>query len=1202
MPHDPTSTLRRRRCSALLALALLPSLSHAQSPWPRPTVIPLPASVAGVAAAPISLNGTWKFTMTPPSQFWENAANPASWSDIAVPGEPWMQGHSIDFDVEYPYKKSIDIPADFAGKKVFLRFDGVYSHGRVWVNGVFAGEHDCGFTSWQLDITNLVTPGQAAWLTVGITDKRYDPSFASGYAGRYLGVNNVPHRIGGILRDVTLFALPTTHLTRVHATTDFDAAYQNATLKLDVGAAFAPGSPDVEVAFNLSDPDGAQIPLNPASVILSAAAPEASVSIPVNSPLKWDAEHPHLYTMETSLIASGVVIQTLSRKIGFREVLMDGNRMLVNGNEVKLRGGCRHSVHPLAGRADVPGLDEADVLLYKRANINYIRTSHYPTTPRFLELCDQYGIYVEEEMPICWVDHHAAEGILNGLASSSAARPYFMTSISETLERDRSHPSIIMWSMGNENITWGSNFADERDYARQEDPTRPLKTGHNAYNPGWNTDAYLDLDSYHYPGWNSNFNKAGKPYIFDEYCHVMCYYGPGSIADIDPNIRNFWGESLKKFWDGIFPSQGSLGGAIWGTVDEVFLTPDAAIGYGQWGIFDGWRRPKPEYWLTQKAYSPVRIANAPLGNPGAGNPLHIPVKNWFDHTNFNELTVTWEVGSESGTLTPSLAPHQTGEIVIPARAWGDSDSVRLRFTVTQPEFTYTVDEFELPLTARTLSFPGPQGPAPAVVQTATTLTVSGSNFEIIFDKSTGTIQSGTYDGELLLTGGPFLNLAPLALAPFVPSAVTATTTSPFAVVNIAGAHGSIGVTYQIKIDGSGFIEMTYTVANPPASSGSYSEVGVSFQLANTIDRFEWDRKGLYSVYPADHIGRNQGAASRRRPGLALAYRTEPSWPWAQDMEDFHQYGPTHGGYGLTQDFRGSKESIYQASAVNPLTGHRIQVESDGASHAVRMELATSTAAIIDDRDAAVTYQGTWFTYADPNDYLGTENYSGAVGASCAYAFSGTSVRWISARNYNLGKADVYLDGTLVASAVDAYAPSKQHQQALFEMTDLSDGPHTLKIVVRGDKNPAAAGSYVLIDGFSAVPSATPENPDLRLNINRQWAYDLSWGNYGRSSQISSGFSDTVRLRLMAQALPPAAPPKTGISMTGGGSAAELIHLDWTSRPMAFYAVEFSENLTQWDEFESFMPSQGEHTLLTLDLEERIGRNPTAGFFRIREMY
>ena len=1096
-------------CFALLDGALAGRATAAVT-WDRPTVIPLPESVAGVAAPAISLDGTWKFTMAPPANYWENSVDPATWADIAVPGEPWMLGFPINFDTEYPYKRSIDIPADFSGKRVMLRFDGVYSSARVWVNGNPAGSHSVGFTSWQLDITSFVTAGQQAWLTVAITDDRHDPSFASGYAGRYLGVNNVPHRIGGILRNVTLFALPAIHLTRLHASTDLDANYQNATLKVDVAATFPAAAPEATVELRLTDPTGGQVALTPASATLSSVNPASLLSIPVANPLQWDAEHPNLYTLEASLRSGGGVLQTVTRKIGFREIVMDGTRMLVNGREVKLRGGCRHSVHPLAGRADVAGLDERDVLLYKRANLNYIRTSHYPTTPRFLDLCDQYGIYVEEEMPICWVDHGAAEGVLDGYATLAAARPYFLTAISETLERDLSHPSIIIWSLGNENVTWGGNFAEERDYARREDPTRPLKTGHNHYT-NWNSDQYADIDSYHYPSWDWNFNKTGKPYLFDEYSHVMTYYRPGSIAEIDPNIRNFWGESLQRFWEGIFPSQGSLGGAIWGTVDEVFLTPTAAIGYGEWGIFDGWRRPKPEYWHTQKAYSPIRIANAPLGNPGAGAPLHIPVKNWFDHTNFSELAITWQVGSESGVLTSNLGPHATGELVVPARAWRNSDSVRLRFTATQPGLSYLVDEHLLPLTARTLSFPAAQGPAPALTQDAGTITVTGSEFVMVFDKSTGSLRAGTYRGSLLLTGGPCLNLAPAALAPLVPSSVTGSVSGNTALIQITGTQGSVGVSYQLRIDGTGYIEASYTITSPPAEC---SEVGLAFRLAAGIDRLEWDRKGLHSTYPSDHIGRNQGVAARRRPGPALSYRQQPGWSWSLDMEDFHQRGPTHPGYGLTNDFRAAKEAIYQASAVDSTAGRRVRIESDGASHAVRMELASDIVNVIDDRDTGIVYQGTWNNYADSNDHLDTEKYSNAVGAYAQYSFAGTSVRWIGARNSNLGKADVYLDGALVGAALDCYASSKQYQQSLFEANHLAPGSHTLKIVVRGDKNPSAIDSYLLIDGFSAVPAPVSVNSDLRLNINRQWTYDLGWGNYGRTSQISSGFTDTVRIRLM----------------------------------------------------------------------------------------
>lgn len=1186
---------RKHRLPSIGWLALLISFlaaqpCHAQASWPRPLVLPLAESVTGVSNPAVPLNGSWKFTLTPPANFWLPSVNPSSWTNVAVPGEPWMQGLKIQKDIEYPYKRDLSIPSDFAGQRVFLRFDGVYSVGRVWIDGQLAGEHDGGFTRWQVDITSLVTPGSTHQLTVSIRDKSDDLSFASGYAGRYLGAD-VPHNIGGILRDVTLFALPTTHLTRLHAITHLDEQYTNATLELKMGAAFTGNATSAEVRFRLKDPAGADVVLSPASTTLTSASPATNLSVPVSQPKLWDAEHPWLYTLEADLMVDGNPIQTLRKRIGFREVEMAGNRMLVNGKEVKLRGGNRHSVHPLTGRADFPGMEEIDVKLYKEANINYIRTSHYPTTERFVDLCDQYGIYLEEEMAIVWLDHGASNSLLAGQSSSAAARPYFMRQISETLERDLSHPSIIIWSIGNENVQWGTNFRDERDYARAEDPTRVLKTGHNHYSPGWNTDEYLDLDAYHYPSWNSNFNKTGKPYLFDEYCHVMTYYSVGSIAEIDPNIRNFWGESLKRFWDGIFPSSGSLGGAIWGTIDDIFYTPDAAIGYGGWGIFDGWRREKPEWWLTKKGYSPVQIANVPLGNPGTGNPLVIPVKNWFDHTNFSELVFTWKVKGEEGTIAASLAPHTTGQLTIPGRNWQTDDEIYLTVTAQQPGYNYIVDEFLLRLQEPGSTFPGPQGPAPSLTQNATEVIVAGTSFQIIFDKITGQIRSGTYQGQQILTGGPKLNLTPSSLPSFTASSVTAQTNGNQVEVTINGNYGTTTVAFILRIDGAGRIETTYTVTSPP-SGASNTEVGIAFRVSEDCDRLEWDRKGLYSLYPPDHIGRNQGRAIKMRPGPAIAYRVEPSWSWSLDMEDFHQNGPNHTGYGMTNDFRSSKEYIRHATVLKSANGVGLRAESDGASHAVRMGFPRGVQNVIDDRDASITYQGTWTSYADANDYNGTERFSKTVGAYAEYAFSGTAVRYIGARNHNLGKVDILLDGTLTAT-VDAYAATKQYQQTLFEIANLTPGNHTLRVVVRGDKNAAASDTYALIDGFS--PVAATSSPGLWMHINRRWAYDLGWGNYGRTSTIPSGFSDTVRLRFVSTPVIPAELSLDAVKPDSQGK----VHLSWPSQSMGFYTLEASEDLETWGEVSAYLPAQGEITEYTDDLFTRLGRIPDKCFYRVK---
>ena len=173
-------------------------------------IVPIPTEVAGVSPHITDLAGTWKFSLLPPLEFWSNGVNPASWSDVVVPGELTAQGHPIVRDSEYAYKRSMHIPAGAGGKKVFLRFDGVYSYARVWVNGKFVREHHGGFTSWDCDITQFVTPGQTAWLTVGVTDRADEISYASNYAKHY---------IGGILRGVKLLVLPADYVSRFHIET-----------------------------------------------------------------------------------------------------------------------------------------------------------------------------------------------------------------------------------------------------------------------------------------------------------------------------------------------------------------------------------------------------------------------------------------------------------------------------------------------------------------------------------------------------------------------------------------------------------------------------------------------------------------------------------------------------------------------------------------------------------------------------------------------------------------------------------------------------------------------------------------------------------------------------------------------------------------------------------------------------------------------
>jgi beta-galactosidase/beta-glucuronidase len=272
--------------------------------WPRPVLIPLPKEVAGVSHPLLDLAGTWKLIVSPPADFWLNSVDPAGWSDILVPGELVAQGIPLARDNEFAYKRAVKIPAEAKGNKVILRFDGVYSYARVWVNGKFVRDHHGGFTSWDCDVTDCVTPGQTAWIAVGVTDRSDDISYASSYAKHY---------IGGILRSVRLVILPPDHVSRLHVETDFDSSHKDGRLHVMAEVAVHTGRAG-ELKLHLADARGKAIPLSTAgdaALAFSPDKPRMDLHFLIPSPRKWDAEHPTLYTLEAELMVDGSSVEKL---------------------------------------------------------------------------------------------------------------------------------------------------------------------------------------------------------------------------------------------------------------------------------------------------------------------------------------------------------------------------------------------------------------------------------------------------------------------------------------------------------------------------------------------------------------------------------------------------------------------------------------------------------------------------------------------------------------------------------------------------------------------------------------------------------------------------------------------------------------------------------------------------------------------------
>jgi hypothetical protein len=307
----------------------------------------------------------------------------------------------------------------------------------------------------------------------------------------------------------------------------------------------------------------------------------------------------------------------------------------------------------------------ADAQLFKEANVNYIRTSHYPPAEEFISLCDSIGLFVECESPLCWVGHGANPHWNTADPHDLNLLNIIRREVLETVAQYRNHPSIIIWSMANES-NWGPVWESILAELNKIDPTRPVSFHDQAYG-SYNNAGSMDcqIAVFHYPGpvGPDVARRFDRPLLFGEYCHLNCYNRQEIVAD--PGVRDDWGRGLEPMVENMYNSQGCLGGALWSGIDDAFYLPSGKlVGYGEWGPIDGWRRPKPEYWHMKKAYSPVRIWVNNLLLPKIGQSIRIPVENRCLFSNLNELSFQWKLGSKKGIVTVWADPGQTGILSI----------------------------------------------------------------------------------------------------------------------------------------------------------------------------------------------------------------------------------------------------------------------------------------------------------------------------------------------------------------------------------------------------------------------------------------------------------------------------------------------------------------------------------------------------------
>lgn len=1066
-----------------------------QSTIVRPVLRPLPNAVQGLAAWQMTLNGRWQLAVGSENALAENAGS-LSWRECEVPSDLSLSG--LPLADGFGLRRNLDIPTAWEGYCLFIRFEATQGLCTVYLNGQEAGRHSGGFLDWDCDITDFFKPGQPNELLVA-----------------FPGRDEVGTGWGGLVRDVHLVARPPQHLTRLHAECAFDAQYIDADLKVMLGFETA-GRPLI-CRLSLMDPQGEELSLSSDMLAISAESTYREIIFQVLKPEKWDAEHPRLYTLTAALYdRDGRPLETVKRRIGFRQVDIRGNELLINGVPVKLRGVCRHDYAPDTGHCLSQDQILEDVKLFKEANCNYIRTSHYPPSRYFLNLCDRYGLYVEDEIGYAFIGRTLK---FSQKAPELAER--YLRYFAELIERDRSNPSVIIWSIANESF-YGPNFALCNRYAKQECPNIPTKFSYPMTMQ--EEDEPVDIWSIHYANYDTdlgakldNVGVGGqlgrdRPVLHDEFAHIPCYNR--DEHRLDPAVRAFYAQSIQTFWDRIWDTPGALGGAIWAGIDVA--ENKTGMRLLEWGIIDGWRRRKPEHFGVRQAYSPIRLIRHEQKSEG----YLVLIENRFNHTRLDEVAITWHQEDKHGTLAaPPVQPRGQAELLVRA-----DPGKPLRLSFTDPQ-GLCVEAFEFfpPAKRQDPVFSG----AADIREESDRLLVRGDGFQLAFSKADGLLFEGLVEGKTIITGGPNLNMVGLRLSPWVLDRLTWEQLPDRSAVTICGSYGKdLKVTFTLHIDQQGLMETTYTLdrmrlllpwemkIRVGVHTGGLNELGIFYKLSSAVDGIFWEREAGTAHWPADHIARRQGSAMREAELPPPAYGQAPAQAWSQDSRSYFLYGRHDPGLRGTNDFRSSKHNIRKASAL--VDGKPcLSALSDGL-HSVRMELVPQAKSLMPATDPRVKAIGDWREVTDASNRFGRELFSAAPGAALEVPFEGTGIVWYAPVDTYFGNAAVFLDGkpadrniSLKVDGIEFPGASmgfdKRYERPAFSAIGLAPGWHTLRVEVL--EGPVCADYFRVLDEGSG--------DEVRIIINNDYNYPkLAWGNRMRPAiKPLEGESRSVLLQL-----------------------------------------------------------------------------------------
>ncbi len=864
------------------------------------------------------LNGQWQFNWVPkpedrPTDFYKPTFDASAWKTIPVPSCWEMQGYGtpIYTNVTYPfknqppfikgqegytvvnepnavgsYRRTVSVPASWAGREIYLHFNGIYSAAYVWVNGQKVGYTQGPNNDSEFDVTRYLRPGQENLVCVEVY--RWSD-------GSYLEDQDM-FRMSGIHRDVYLEARQKLHVQDVRLRSmireargkEQGARESRAFLGIDIALQnIDKKAADARIDVELVNPSGQTIQ----TAILQVTGAEkgitpAQLHLEVPNPELWTAETPNLYTVNISV---GGDIYT--QKYGFRKIENRGGQVFINGKRVMFKGADRHDTHPVYGKAvPVESMIE-DILLMKRYNLNTVRTSHYPNDPRMYALYDYYGLYIMDEADVECHGNHS-------LSKNSMWKAQYVDRQQRMVLRDRNHPCVIFWSMGNE-CGGGENFVACKKAIQELDDRLIHYEGMNQV---------ADMDSRMYPNLphmislDRDEKLQDRPFFLCEYAHAM-----GNAIG-----------NLQEYWDYIeFESQRMIGGCIWDWVDQSLCKwgePKTNMyyggGFGDYpndndfccnGIITADRHVTPKLLEVKKVYQYVDFKLT--------DDKKIRIRNRYCFTPLSQFTFHWSLLRDgrmikSGTTAlPEVQPGDSCFIDLPCEMPTGEGLYHLNVSLKLKQATIWAEAgHEVACEQLCLKYGEPTLMAAATKTSALSVEfkdglvkVTGDNFVFAVSKQTGAVTELSYSGKPIIATGskvPFGNLTFNGYRS-ISNDRKGNQNSVIEAPKVTFEQDDdviIRVSYNVKAGRNGQtnvpVETIYTVYNDGSigvksnfgneSNKDFSRLGLIAALDPRLENVEWLGRGPHENYPDRKTSAFMGVWDQTVEGMTEEYEKPQS--------------------------------------------------------------------------------------------------------------------------------------------------------------------------------------------------------------------------------------------------------------------------------------------------------------------------------------